>query len=190
MSENEETGWRLSVETGQEEKERAAGPLAEDEKQEEELQQKVQAKAEDIAGGGEASLVTKPEEVPIIEPTKQGRKVMKKSLKARAATRKKESNNNLATISKQLEKQANDLVRIEKLIQPLQKSFNKIDKQSNTIKQLYTILTQLQRQMHHRQFQQQRQSTQKKRWSKVLCSGSSRRLELGCFHLCHIYGII
>jgi hypothetical protein len=153
MSENEETGWRLSVETGQEEKERAAGPLAEDEKQEEELQQKVQAKAEDIAGGGEASLVTKPE-VPIIEPTKQGRKVMKKSLKARAATKKKESNNNLATISKQLEKQANRLVRIEKLIQPLQKSFNKIDKQSNTIKQLYTILTQLQRQMHHRQFQQ------------------------------------
>ena len=48
MSENEETGWRLSVETGQEEKERAAGLLAEDEKQEEELQQKVQAKAEDI----------------------------------------------------------------------------------------------------------------------------------------------
>jgi hypothetical protein len=161
MSENEETGWRLSVETGQEEKERAAGPLAEDEKQEEELQQKVQAKAEDIAGGGEASLVTKPE-VPIIEPTKQGRKVMKKSLKARAATKKKESNNNLATISKQLEKQANHLVRIEKLIQPLQKSFNKMDKQSNTIKQLYTILTQLQRHMHHRQFQQ-RQSTQKKR---------------------------
>jgi len=167
MSENEETGWRLSVQTGQEEKERAAGPLAEDEKQEEELQQKVQAKAEDIAGGGEASLVTKPEEVPIIEPTKQGRKVMKKSLKARAATRKKESNNNLATISKQLEKQANGLVRIEKLIQPLQKSFNKIDKQSNTIKQLYTILTQLQRQMHHRQFQQQRQSTQKKRGGRL-----------------------
>jgi hypothetical protein len=156
MSENEETGWRLSVETGQEEKERAAGPLAEDEKQEEELQQKVQAKAEDIAGGGEASLVTKPEEVPIIEPTKQGRKVMKKSLKARAATKKKESNNNLATISKQLEKQANRLVRIEKLIQPLQKSFNKIDKQSNTIKQLYTIVTQLQRQLSHRQLQQQR----------------------------------
>jgi hypothetical protein len=167
MSENEETGWRLSVETGQEEKERAAGPLAEDEKQEEELQQKVQAKAEDIAGGGEASLVTKPEEVPIIEPTKQGRKVMKKSLKARASTKKKESNNNLATISRQLEKQANHLVRIEKLIQPLQKSFNKIDKQSNTIKQLYTILTQLQRQMHHRQFQQQRQSTQKKRGGKT-----------------------
>jgi hypothetical protein len=165
MSENEETGWRLSVETGQEEKERAAGPLAEDEKQEEELQQKVQAKAEDIAGGGEASLVTKPE-VPIIEPTKQGRKVMKKSLKARAATKKKESNNNLATISKQLEKQANHLVRIEKLIQPLQKSFNKMDKQSNTIKQLYTILTQLQRHMHHRQFQQ-RQSTQKKRGGKT-----------------------
>ena len=175
MSENEETGWRLSVETGQEETERAAGPLAEDEKQEEELQQKVQAKAEDIAGGGEASLVTKPEEVPIIEPTKQGRKVMKKSLKARAATKKKESNNNLATISKQLEKQANHLVRIEKLIQPLQKSFNKIDKQSNTIKQLYTILTQLQRQMHHRQFQQQRQSTQKKRGGGKTGSISSKK---------------
>jgi hypothetical protein len=167
MSENEETGWRLSVQTGQEEKESAAGPLAEDKKQEEELQQKVQAKAEDIAGGGEASLVTKPEEGPIIEPTKQGRKVTKKSLKARAATRKKESNNNLATISKQLEKQANHLVRIEKLIQPLQKSFNKIDKQSNTIKQLYIILTQLQRQMHHRQLQQQRQSTRKKRGGKT-----------------------
>ena len=50
-------------------------------------------------------------------------------------------------MSKQLEKQSNQLVKIEKLLQPLQKSFNKIDRQSTTVKQLYSVVIQLQREI-------------------------------------------
>ena len=165
MSESEETEWRLSdMEPKQDDRVSSSSVEPENE----DLQERVQAKAEAIGGGGagQGSLVTKPEEIPVTEATKQGGKTMKKSLKARGTTRKKGSNNGFATISKQLEKQANQLARIEKLIQPLQKSFHKIDDQSNTIKKLYTIVTQLQRkQMHSSQFlqQQQKSSSKKKR---------------------------
>ena len=166
MSESEETEWRLrTTETKQEDKVSSSLEW----KKREDLQERVQAKAEAIGGGsgggGEGSLVTKPEEIPATEDTKQGGKTMKKSLKTGGATRKKESNNNLATISKQLEKQAIQLARIEKLIQALQKSFHTIDKQSNTIKKLYSIVTQLQRrQTHPRHFlQEQQQQQQQKR---------------------------
>ena len=37
-------------------------------------------------------------------------------------------------MSKQLEKQSDQLVKIERVLQPLQKSFNKIDRQSTTVK--------------------------------------------------------
>jgi hypothetical protein len=152
MSESEETKWRLS--TASEQRDTASSSSEEQEKKEE-LQERVQSKAEDIDGGGEGSLVTKTD-VPIIEARKQQRKTRKKSLKSSDASRKKEPINNLPTISKLLKKQANQLARIEKISQQLQKSFNKMDKQSNTIKQLYTIVTQLQRQLSHRQLQQQR----------------------------------
>jgi chromosome segregation ATPase len=67
-------------------------------------------------------------------------------------------------MSRQLEKQSRQLARIEKVIQSIQSSFNKIDRQSNTMKQLYGVVTQLQRQMHRQiQQQQQRQRTQKKK---------------------------
>ena len=66
-------------------------------------------------------------------------------------------------MSRQLEKQSKQLARIEKVIQSLQNSFNKIDRQSNTIRQLYGIVTQLQRQMHRQIQQQQLQRTQKKK---------------------------
>jgi hypothetical protein len=164
MSESEETEWRLrSTETKQEDKVSSSLEW----KEREDLQERVQAKAEAIgggSGGGEGSLVTKLEEIPATEDTKQGGKTMKKSLKTEGAIRKKESKNNLATISKQLEKQANQLARIEKLIQASQKSFHTIDKQSNTIKKLYTIVTQLQRRqtvLSH--FLQQQKSNRKKR---------------------------
>jgi hypothetical protein len=166
MSESEETEWRLrSTEPKQDDK--VSSSL--EAQNREDLQERVQAKAEAIGGGSrggeEGSLITKPEEeIPATEDTKQRGRTMKKSLKARAATRKKESNNNLATISKRLEKQSDQLARIEKLIQPLQKSFNKIDKQSNTIKKLYTIVTQLQRrQTHPRHFQQEQKQKQKQK---------------------------
>jgi hypothetical protein len=151
MSESEETKWRLSTASEQ----RDTASSSEEQEKKEELQERVQSKVEDIVGGGEGSLVTKTD-VPIIEARKQQRKTRKKSLKSSDASRKKEPINNLAAISKLLKKQANQLARIEKISQQLQKSFNKMDKQSNTIKQLYTIVTQLQRQLSHRQLQQQR----------------------------------
>jgi hypothetical protein len=164
MSESEETEWRLrSTETKQEDK---VSSLLLEGKNGDDLQERVQAKAEAIGGGGggEGSIVTKPKEIHAAEDTKQVGKTMRKSLKTEGATRKKESNNNLATISKQLEKQANQLARIEKLIHALQKSFHTIDKQSNTIKKLYTIVTQLQRrQTHPRHFLQEQQQQQQKR---------------------------
>jgi archaellum component FlaC len=76
-------------------------------------------------------------------------------------------------ISKQLERQANQLTRIEKVILPLQRSVNKIDKQSNTIKQLYTKVTQLQRQIRPTKSQ----GAQKKR-GKNLASRSKKRRSL------------
>lgn len=163
MSESEETEWRVSdMEPKQDD--RVSSSV---EQENEDLQERVQAKAEAIGRGGEGgqgSLVTKPEEIPVTQATKQAGKTIKKSLRAGSTTRKKGSNNNFATISKQLEKQTNQLARIEKLIQPLQKSFHKIDNQSNTIKKLYIIVTQLQRrQMHSSRFLQQQKSSQKKR---------------------------
>src|SRR5919112_1610132 len=145
MSESEETEWRLrSTEIKQDDK--VSSSL--EAQNREDLQERVQAKAEAIGGGSrggqEGSLTTKPEEeIPATEGTKQGGRTMKKSLKARAATRKKESNNNLATISKRLEKQSDQLARIEKL---------------------YTIVTQLQRrQTHLRHFQQEQKQKQKQK---------------------------
>jgi hypothetical protein len=164
MFEDEETGWRVAggtEEAGQEEKAAAAAPTVEEDKEEkkEELQQRVQAKAEDL-GGEEASLITETEgeeeKVPITDtkyesPSKKVRKTRKPS-KAKVAPKK---DINLIIMSKQL-------ARIEKVIQSLQNSVNKIDRQSNTIKQLNGIVTQLQRQIHH-QIQQQQRRTQKKK---------------------------
>jgi len=118
MSEDEETGWRVGgAEAGQEEK--AAAPTEKDvEEKKEELQQRVQAKAEDL-GGEEASLITETEEekvIPIIEtkyesPSKKVGKTRKPS-KAKVAPKK---DINLISMSKQL-------ARIEKVIQSLQNS--------------------------------------------------------------------
>jgi hypothetical protein len=172
MSENEEMKWRLSTETGPEEDKASSSSSSSSEEQQEKeaLQERVQAKAEDIAGGGEASLLTKPEEeVHITGKQYQSitkEKKTKKPSKAKVLTKKKESNNaNLTGISKQLKKQSNQLVKIEKVLQPLQKSFNKIDRQSITIKQLYSVVIQLQREIG-RQKKQQQQATQKKQERK------------------------
>ena len=142
MSESEETKWRLSpqIDKTEENAEVVTASLSEDEQKKDELQQRIQMKAENI-GGGEGSNVTRPEEVPVAEaPRKQ--KGTKSKLKY-TARRKRESDTN--NISKQLERQADQLTRIEKVILPLQKSVNRIEKQSNTIKQLYSSVTYLQR---------------------------------------------
>ena len=172
MSENEEMKWRLSTDTGQEE-DKASSSSSEDQQEKEALQERVQAKAEDIAGGGgEASLLTKPEEgIPITDKQYQSttkEKKTKKPSKAKVLTKKKKEsgNANLTGISKKLEKQSNQLVKIEKVLQPLQKSFNKIDRQSITIKQLYSVVMQLQREIGRQKKQQPQQPTQrrKKEW--------------------------
>jgi hypothetical protein len=69
----------------------------------------------------------------------------------------------LTGISKQLEKQSNQLVKIEKVLQPLQKSFNKIDRQSITIKQLYSVVMQLQREIGRQKKQQPTQRRKQER---------------------------
>jgi hypothetical protein len=143
MSENEETKWRLGVEP-QEAEGRAAELSSEEDEKKEELQQTIQTNVEEIGGGGEASLITRPEEEPITGALQRRERIAK----ARRPTTKRESDSSMdiAKISKQLEGQSKQLARIEKVIlPPLQKSINKIDKQSSTIKQLYNMVTQLQR---------------------------------------------
>jgi prefoldin subunit 5 len=65
-------------------------------------------------------------------------------------------------MTKQIERQANQLARIEKAITSLQKSINKIDKQSNTIKQICVVVTQIQRQIRSSKNRKQVQATRKK----------------------------
>src|SRR5215204_2188341 len=128
MSESEETKWRLSpeIDKTEENAEVVTASLPEDEQKKDELQQRIQTKAENI-GGGEGSHVTRSEEVPVAEAPRE-QKGTKSKLKY-TARRKRESDTN--NISKQLERQADQLTRIEK--------------QSNTIKQLYSSVTYLQR---------------------------------------------
>ena len=125
------------------------------------MQQTVQTNAEEIGGGGEGSLITRPEEVPITEAPKKKERMAK--AKRPSVKRESNSNNGMVNISKQLERQANQLIRIQKMILPLQKSVGKIDKQSNTIKRLYGMITQFQKQIRSTNNQKQSQGTQNKR---------------------------
>jgi hypothetical protein len=99
MSESEETKWRIGAEP-EESDERAADLSSEENENKEELQQKIQTKAEEIGGGGEGSLITRPEEVPINEAPKRESDFTKSDV----------------NISKQLERQADQLARIEKVL--------------------------------------------------------------------------
>ena len=107
MLEGEETKWRLGVEPEQAE-ERAAELSSEEDEQKEELQQTIQARADEIGGGGEGSIATGAEEEPITEVLK------KKERKAKALTVKKSEPNTSKDMTKQIERQANQLARIEK----------------------------------------------------------------------------
>lgn len=78
-------------------------------------------------------------------------------------------------ISKQLERQAAHLARIEKIVLPLQKSVNRINKQSNTIKQLYAVVTQLQMQIRSTKNRKQNQGVQKRKRRKNPVSQSKKR---------------
>ena len=69
MLEGEETKWRLGVEPEQAE-ERAAELSSEEDEQKEELQQTIQARADEIGGGGEGSVVAEPAEEPIADAPK------------------------------------------------------------------------------------------------------------------------
>ena len=125
MTENEEIKWRLRSGNWPG---RRKSIIRKSSRKKEALQQRVQGKAEDIAGGGEASLLTKPEEeVPITykqyRSTTKAKK-RKKPSKAKILTKKKQSDNaNLTGMSKQLEKQSNQLVKIEKATSTITKVF-------------------------------------------------------------------
>ena len=69
MLEGDETKWRLGVEPEQAE-ERAAELSSEEDEQKEELQQTIQARADEIGGGGEGSVVAEPAEEPIADAPK------------------------------------------------------------------------------------------------------------------------
>jgi hypothetical protein len=165
MSESEETRWRLGAKP-EEAKERAAELSSEENEKKEELQQTIQAKAEEIGGGeGEGSLVAEPaeEEKPVTKAPK------KKQPKGKASLKKRETNTgkNMTEILRQVERQANQLIRIEKAIVSLQKSVDKIDKQSNTIKQLYSVVTQLQRLVRSNKNQKQNKLVKRKEVGKI-----------------------
>ena len=166
MSESEETKRRLGVKPEEAEEGAVELPTKEDEKKEE-LQQTIQTKAEEIGRGeGEGGFVAEPaEEEPLTEaPKKMEQKVKVKAKGPSLKKREPDSSKNMANISKQVERQANQLIKIEKIIVSLQKS---VDKQSNTIKQLYGVVTQLQRQVRSSKNQKQNQGTQKKMVGKI-----------------------
>jgi hypothetical protein len=170
MSESEETKWRLGAEH-EEAVERAAELSAEEDDKKEELQQTIQTNAEEIGRGGEGSLIARPREVPITEARKKKQRIAK----AEHPTVKIKPDSSMVKISKQLERQAAHLARIEKIVLPLQKSVNRINKQSNTIKQLYTVVTQLQIQIRSTKNRKQNQGVQKRNRGKNHVSQSKKR---------------
>src|ERR671910_759261 len=65
--------------------------------------------------------------------------------------------------------------RIAKIVLPLQESVNRINKQSSTIKQLYTVVTQLQMQIRSTKYRKQNQGAQKRKRKKNPVSQSKKR---------------
>jgi hypothetical protein len=168
MLESEETKWRLGVEPEQAE-ERAAELSSEEDTKKEELQQTIQARADEIGGGGEGNIVAEQTEEPIADTPK------KKERKTKVLTVKKSEPDTSKSMAKQIERYANQLTRMEKAITSLQKSVNKIDKQSNTIKQIHVVVTQLQKQIHSSKNRKQVQAIQKKEVRKK--NSKKRRLK-------------
>jgi hypothetical protein len=160
MSEGEETKWRLGVQSEGAE-ERAAELAAEEDEKKEQLQQKVQTNAEELGGGGEGSIVTRQVEVPIVETPSRAKRVTK--TKHPALKREQGSGIDMTKIARELERQSNQLAKLEKLILLLQRSVNKIDKQSNTIKQLSMQISQLQRHIRSTKSQGKKQANRSKK---------------------------
>jgi hypothetical protein len=171
MSESEETKWRLGAES-EESEERAAELSSEEDEKKDELLQTVQTNAEEIGGGGEGSLITRPEEVPITEAPKNKERMAKAK---RPSVKESNYNNGMVNISKQLERQATQLARIEKVVLSLQKSVNRIDKESSMIKQLYTVVTQLQKQIRSTKNRKLNQGVQKMKRRKNLASNRTKK---------------
>ena len=173
MSESDETKWRLGTEP-EEAEDKAAELTSEEDEKKEELQHTIQTNVEELAGGGEVSLITGPEEVPITEAQKKKERMAN----VKRPTPKKivpDSTKSMVNISRQLERQATQLARIEKVVLPLQKSVNRIDEQSNTIKQIYTVVTQLQRQIRLTKNRKENQVIQRKKKGKNIAGRSKKR---------------
>jgi hypothetical protein len=172
MSESEETKWRLGAEP-EEAVEKAAELSAEEDEKKEELQQSIQPNAEGIGRRGEGSLIARPQEVPITEARKKKQRIAK--AEHPTVKIKPDSSKSMVKISNQLEGQAARLARIEKIVLPLQKSVNRINKQSNAIMQLYAVVTQLQMQIRSTKDQKQNQGIQKRKRRKNPVSQSKKR---------------
>ena len=171
MSESEETKWRLGAEP-EEAMEKAAELSAEEDEKKEELQQSIQTNAEEIGRGGEGSLIA-PQEVPITEARKKKQRIAK--AEHPTVKIKPDSSKSMVKISKQLERQTARLARIEKIVLPLQKSVNRINKQSSAMKQLYAVVTQLQMQIRSTKNRKQNQGVQKRKRRKNPVSQSKKR---------------
>ena len=173
MSESEETKWRLGAEPEEAVVHKAAELSAEEDDKKEELQQSIQTNAEEIGRGGEGNLIARPQEVPITEARKKKQRIAK--AEHPTVKIKPDSSKSVVKISKQLERQAAHLARIEKIVLPLQKSVNRINKQSNTIKQLYAVVTQLQIQIRSTKNRKQNQGVQKRKRRKNPVSQLKKR---------------
>ena len=172
MSESEETKWRLGAEP-EEAVDKAAELSAEEDDKKEELQQSIQTNAEEIGRGREGNLIARPQEVPITEARKKKQRIAK--AEHPTVKIKPDSSKSVVKISKQLERQAAHLARIEKIVLPLQKSVNRINKQSNTIKQLYAVVTQLQIQIRSTKNRKQNHGVQKRKRRKNPVSQLKKR---------------
>lgn len=117
-----------------------------------ELQQRVEGKVQEKDEGAEGvadteleagqeqlSSVAKVQQVP-----KQQEKVKKIKKKAKSEKRLEP---NLYELSNQLEKHTKQLSRIEAIVQPLPKHLKNADTQSKMVKELYTSIKQVQRQL-------------------------------------------
>jgi SHS2 domain-containing protein len=101
------------------------------------------------------------------------------------------ANNDLPSIEKRFKRLRNDVSVLQFRKHTLERNLYQLNKQSSNnrsrIEQVSSIRTSAQL---HKKIVLFLLLYVYLWWSKVLCSGNSRRMELGCFHLCHIYEII
>ena len=112
---------------------------------EEVVQEGVEARAEQEVVGAEAIRSIEEEEQETVAKDKAQKR--KQSKKKTSASRRKKEESGITSIKKQLEKQTDDLARIDQVLQPLRKLAKGLDVQSKVVKEIASSVKQLQRQM-------------------------------------------